>query len=409
MKPTESLCLLLLLAGTVARAEPVQWRPARPSASAGETPVVRLARPEPLQPATARSAPSGGERTVRPASFEVRQPLARAQAPVAPVPPPPVPGPGAIPGPNEDYNCGVDPGIQQPGFFGTIFGSITNPDGCRKMFQSDHEFPNFISPLTNPFYFEDPRALTEARPIVIWQDSPRATPFFAGGDIFFFGAQFRLALTERLSIVVHKVGGIHQDPNAPLAGVFEEGTGFTELHLGPKYTFIRNDTTRTLLAGGLIFELPIGSRHQLQNTGDLSLTPYVSFAQNFGRTSIGSFNFMTTAGYSLRVDNARTDFLFTSFHLDYDILELHTFYPLVELHWFSYTRSGKAQPINFEGADLYNFGARNVAGNNFLSLAVGGRYRMSDHFQMGLGVEFPISGRHDLMEVRITADMIFRY
>jgi hypothetical protein len=81
----------------------------------------------------------------------------------------------------------------------------------------------------------------------------------------------------------------------------------------------------------------------------------------------------------------------------------------VELHWFSYTRSGKVLPINFEGADLYNFGARNVSGNNFLSLALGGRYRVSDHLQFGAGVEFPISGRHDLMELRITADMIIRY
>ena len=35
----------------------------------------------------------------------------------------------------------------------------------RNMFQSDPEFTYFASPVTNPFFFEDPRSLTEVRPI----------------------------------------------------------------------------------------------------------------------------------------------------------------------------------------------------------------------------------------------------
>ena len=45
-------------------------------------------------------------------------------------------------------------------------GSGGEPAGGRAcLVQSDHGFDNFISPVTNPSLFEDPRALTEVRPI----------------------------------------------------------------------------------------------------------------------------------------------------------------------------------------------------------------------------------------------------
>src|SRR5689334_22588699 len=37
---------------------------------------------------------------------------------------------------------------------------------------SDHCFDSFISPLSNPFFFEDPRSLTEARGIFIDNSVP---------------------------------------------------------------------------------------------------------------------------------------------------------------------------------------------------------------------------------------------
>src|SRR5205085_9724483 len=39
-------------------------------------------------------------------------------------------------------------------------------------FESDHCLDTFSSPVTNPFLFEDPRSLTELRPIFIWQKIP---------------------------------------------------------------------------------------------------------------------------------------------------------------------------------------------------------------------------------------------
>ena len=39
---------------------------------------------------------------------------------------------------------------------------------CDTWFKSDHVFDGFISPVTNPFLFEDPRSLTEVRPIFMY-------------------------------------------------------------------------------------------------------------------------------------------------------------------------------------------------------------------------------------------------
>ncbi|HXG09411.1 MAG TPA: hypothetical protein VNK04_06450, partial [Gemmataceae bacterium] len=316
-----------------------------------------------------------------------------------PVPPPPgaiVPPPGA-----EPYNCGV------------VSGPAASPFGfgpCleRGWFRSDHCFDQFISPVSNPFLFEDPRALTEARPIFIYQSAPAGNPIFRGGDIEFFGTQFRVALSERLSFVVNKLGFIWIEPNNP-TGEFAAHTGFSELWLGPKFTFLRNETTETLGALGLTFQIPTGPQKVFQNTGDLSLVPYVSLGQNFLRSSYGSFNALGTTGYAFAVDDRRSEYYFLSFHLDYDIANLHKIYPLIELNWTHYTQAGGARNLRFEGRDLINFGARQVSGNDNLTLATGLRYKFTEWLQAGIATEWPIVNRKDLLDFRLTADLIFRY
>ena len=146
-------------------------------------------------------------------------------------------------------------------------------------FKSDHVFDRFISPVTNPFLFEDPRSLTEVRPIFMYQQIPGGQPDLTGGNIWFFGTQARLAITNRLSFVFHKLGGISVNPGS--ASMFRGETGFAELWLGPKYTFIRNEDCGRVMAGGLQFQVPVGSQGVFQNTGSLSLVPYLSYAENF--------------------------------------------------------------------------------------------------------------------------------
>jgi hypothetical protein len=279
----------------------------------------------------------------------------------------------------------------------------------RRRFQSDPAFPQFISPVSNPFFFEDPRALTEVRPIFIYQQTPSNTPIFRGSDLEYFGIQARVAVTERFSIILSKFGWTWMEVHDAV-GDFQSHSGFSEIQVGPQYTLIRNDCSGTLLALGLNFTIPAGSHQVFQDTGSLALAPYVSFGQNFWKTSFGSFNFLNTTGYSFSTTDERSEFLYSSFHLDYDVANLHRIYPLLELNWFYYATGGTTTPpVGFEGKDLFNFGTRGVSGHNDLSIAVGARYKYTECVQFGFAAEFPLSGSRDLLEYRLLFDMIFRY
>jgi hypothetical protein len=274
-------------------------------------------------------------------------------------------------------------------------------------FRSDHLHDNIASPVTNPFLFEDPRSLTEVRPIFIYQRIPTSSRDFFGGSVSYFGTQARVAFTDRWSLVFSKFGGIVLSPHDP--SPFGNSTGFAELWLGPKWTFYRGEENGIVAAGGLQFQIPVGSKNTFQDTGDLSLVPYLSYAQNFFRDfSYGSFNLMANTGYSFSVNNQRSDYYWLSAHLDFDVANLHRFYPLMELNWFLVTTDGHSRPIGIEGRDLINFGGQ-AAGTGLLTGAFGGRVKLSEAAQLGSAFEFPFAGRKDLFRYRFTMDFILRY
>ncbi len=273
-------------------------------------------------------------------------------------------------------------------------------------FRSDHAFDGFISPVTNPFLFEDPRALTEVRPIFIYQKVPGGHPDFPGGNISFFGTQARLAVTDRLSFTIHKFGGVWF--NTGSGSLYENQSGFAEFWFGPKYTFIRSEETGSLLAGGLQFQVPTSSG-AFQNAGSLSLVPYVTYGQNFLRDlRVGSFNGLVGTGYSFSTNSARSDYYYLSGHIDLDVLNYHHFYPLFEMNWFLYTTNGKTLPLGTEGRDLINFGGQ-AKGHGLLTGAFGARYKISECAQMGAAFEIPFAGPKDLFQYRFTIDFILRY
>lgn len=274
-------------------------------------------------------------------------------------------------------------------------------------FRSDHMFDGFISPVTNPFLFEDPRSLTEVRPIFIYQRVPTGQPDFRGGNISFFGTQARVAITDRWSLVMNKLGGVSVNPND--ASPFKDEVGFAELWIGPKWTFWRGEETGTLAAAGLQFQLPVGSKAAFQDTGSLSLVPYVSYGQNFLRDfRLGSFNFLASTGYTFSTNNQRTDYYWLSAHLDFDAGNFHRFYPLVEMNWIVNTSNGRSRPMGAEGRDLINFGAA-ARGAGLLTGAFGARVKLTENAQLGAAFEFPFAGRKDFFRHRFTLDFILRY
>src|SRR5262245_15959579 len=231
-----SLGLTLSLIVSTVRAEDYAWRPAAAPPRTAEVgtqpgPVVTLGRPQPL------AAPSDQQMEVTPAALGQLTPVsygsdassptyrvARSQSPELSGPtlqPPPGLSPAPPASTSELYNCGVV--TRQAGgfwdggknFFSGIpgIGGLLEDGAGRAPFQSDHAFDGFISPVTNPFYFEDPRSLTEVRPLFLYQATPIRNSIFHGGDIEFAGMQARLALTDRLSVVMSKLGAIWIEPH----------------------------------------------------------------------------------------------------------------------------------------------------------------------------------------------------
>ena len=290
--------------------------------------------------------------------------------------------------------------------FGDMFEKVIG-DHSGGWFRSDHLFDGFISPVSNPFLAEDPRSLTELRPIFIYQKVPNAQRDFRGGSISFFGVQGRVALTDRWSVVFNKLGGISVNPGG--ASPYRDDTGFAELWLGPKYTFYRGEENGALAAAGVTFQLPVGSKSTFQDTGTLSLVPYVTYGQNFLRDfRLGSFNSVITTGYSFSTNNQRSDYYYLSGHLDFDVANMHRFYPLAELNWVVNTTNGRERPlIGAEGRDLINFGG--AAKSGLLTGTLGGRVKVTESAQFGAGFEIPLAGRKDFFRYRFTVDFILRY
>jgi hypothetical protein len=312
--------------------------------------------------------------------------------------PPPVPAPGNGPTwwPNREQDLNDLRG-QLPSF---------GEDRDRLAFQSDCAFDNFISPITNPFLAEDPRSLTELRPLYIYQTIPSGQYYYQGGNIQFFGTQARVALTDRFSIVLHKLGIININPDSPLAN---GGSGLAEIWLSPKFVFWRVPETQTLASFGMQFQLPVGGSNAFQDTGSFAILPYLSFARRMGEIDYGTFHLMNTAGYHIGTDRQRSDYFFDTIHLDLDVNNQHRFYPTLEMSWFHYTTNGQARPfLFFEGGDLANVGGT-AAGHNILTIAPGFRYKFNDYISMGIAAEWTLGGNSDLSRFRLGIDMIWRY
>lgn len=437
--------LIVLCAGLNGYAGEDTWHPVNdvpsPASGPGEPPATTLDRPQPLSPpASPVTIPASVDRGLAPVSFD--QPFDPVPPPPAdPLPPPPpdpptlhttlqpdsVPPPTSAPlpppsPPDTPFNQGVviDKPLQHS--FWDRCKDYLGCAGCdrasasgRCLLQSDHAFDYFASPVTMPFLFEDPRALTELKPLFIYQGAPKGNPIFRGGNAEYYGLQARLAVTERLSLTVNELGFVTLNPfntTAGPPGLFSQSTGFAEVMLGPKYTFLRSEEWKTVMAGGLLFQIPAGSPKVFQDTGTLGLVPYLSAAKNFCLPAgWGSFNVIGNTGYSFSVDKQRSEYYYMNFHIDYNIANTNMFFPFLELNWFHYTRGGLAHDpgFGFEGLDLVNFGSHTVGGRDFLAISPGLRFKLNEHIQAGAAVSWPLLKQKELNDYRLTFDIIFRY
>ncbi len=278
--------------------------------------------------------------------------------------------------------------------------------GCDKLFgliaPSDHCFDCFISPISNPLFFEDPRTLTEVRFIFVQHNLPGTAGGSLGGDAQYFALQIRAALTDRLSFIANKDGFIVLNTDA-----LADEEGFADVAAGLKYNLWWDLEKQSIWSAGFTYEIDLGDHDVLQGKGDGEIHLFLSGA----RTIFCNSHWMTGTGFRLPTDrNARSSMWYWSNHIDHEIFP--SVYGLLELNWFHWMGSGDGTSFGttgFEGGDLFNLGSSGVSGNDIVTGAIGLRHKHSDALVMGVGFEFPLTDRRDILDNRIYADAIWRY
>jgi hypothetical protein len=274
-----------------------------------------------------------------------------------------------------------------------LFGLIAPSDRC---------FADFVSPISNPLFFEDPRTLSEVRVIFANHWIPDSNPVFLGGNVQYVAAQVRVALTERLSFIANKDGYLWIDSNNE--GVIPDEDGWADVAAGLKYNLIRDPQRQLLVSAGFTFELDVGTHDVFQGRGDGEFHLFTTAGKKLGDRA----HVLSATGFRLPTDTVdRSQMWYWSNHVDYEIRD--NWYGLLEVNWFHWMQSGESLPVNFEGGDLFNLGSTDVAGNDIVTMAVGAKKRFGTMNELGLGYEFPVTDRKDLLQSRLYVDLIIRY
>jgi hypothetical protein len=259
---------------------------------------------------------------------------------------------------------------------------------------SDHCFDDFISPMSNPVYFEDPRTLTEARFIFLNHKVPNAA---GGGDVQLYALQIRAALTDRLSLIATKDGYVVS--SNPLID-----DGWADVAAGLKYNLYSDPCTQQLLSAGLVYEAPAGTHDTLQGNGDGAF----DFFLTGGAQICPNGHWLGAAGLVQPVnDGDESTWSYFSNHFDYYVGR--GWYALMEYNWYHYLESGDNGIPGVEGGDLFNFGSTGVAGNNIVTCAFGAKFKPDRCTEIGIAWEVPLTERRDVLENRLTFDYIRRF
>lgn len=266
---------------------------------------------------------------------------------------------------------------------------------------TDPTWAGFISPMTNPVFFEDPRTLSEVRFIFV----DHQIPTLAGGAIpasrlQVLAAQVRVALTEDLSLIATKDGFIWPTAGAPL------DDGWADVALGLKYNLWKDCCCLRILSVGATFELPVGSTQALQGNGDGEFNLFASYGALVGDCS----HFLTTAGIRLPTDRAAENQVFYwSAHLDRQ-LSGTCFYAFAEGNWYHWLSNGAVAAFDgIQGGDFFNLGSTGVAGTDIVTGALGLKYKPSLLNEIGVAYEIPLTDERGVLQHRFTADYILRY
>ncbi|MGB7328042.1 MAG: hypothetical protein WBD31_24415 [Rubripirellula sp.] len=279
-------------------------------------------------------------------------------------------------------------------------------NSCGWIKPSDPCFDDFISPMINFVFFEDPRTVTELRPIFVTHQVPNTigAGVPAGGSIQLFALQFRIALSERLSLIAVKDGYIVDNTEGALDGLLD--SGWADVSAGLKYNLIRDDKTGTLASAGFTYEIPLGEEKALQGLGDGEFHVFGTAGQ---RLLDGNAHWLTAVGYRFPVDDeVQSSSVHWSNHLDFRMTDnLYVFTENAWWHWTDDADTGL--PLGVAGQDLFNLPVNNVDGNDLVTQNVGFKLKPRRNLEAGVAYEFPLTEFKDVIDDRVTLDLIMRF
>jgi hypothetical protein len=256
-------------------------------------------------------------------------------------------------------------------------------------------FNDFISPMSNPVFFEDPRNLTEARMIFFNHNFPEG---LGGQNMQVYQLQLRAAVTENLSVIMNKAGFVvSQNPLVD--------DGFSDLSFGFKYNFFKDPDSQTLISTGLTYAIPVGSSQTLQGRADGEFNMFGSLGTEF----FPDCRYVTTTGARLPGNhNTGNQLWYWSNHADIRLGKIGV-YLFTECNWYHYLSGAHSYPPPIGGMDFFNLGTIGIGGQDTVTGAGGVKIKPAENMELGIAYEFPYTQRKDLQQNRLIVDFIIRY
>ncbi len=331
-------------------------------------------------------------------------------------------------------------------FFLTWSLAFACASGAPLAAQNAAPLAGFISPVSNPVNFEDPRARSEIRTLYVYHKlSDQFASGFTnanelppiGGDAHVVAVQARVAVTDRLALIATKDGYVWLRPE----NVLTKEDGWANIAFGAKYSIYRDPERGALATVGLRYETPSGNTDVFQGQhpvlpnvldpgdpndpsyplaheshGDGILNPFLSAGWGTA-AGPGNVHLLTYTALRLPISGYDSTFFDLSLHADYEVDTgpCGKLYPLIEFNWVQTLDGGRRLPIDNEGFDFFNFGTTGSGGRGVVTGAVGFRYRIlegvGDIFGSSLGAdlgavyELPLTDREDLFGWRVTTDL----
>jgi len=256
-----------------------------------------------------------------------------------------------------------------------------------------------VDPITDPYLFESPVIESSVRPIYIRHFFPK-TGIFKGGRVDVEAVQLRWAVTERLAIIAVKDGHIDFQPHSG-----PDQSGSANIAGGLKYAIVDDREAGQLVTAGLTYENANGDTDVLQGTGDGAWRPFVSGALDGKEVDV-----IGSVGAWLPNDGDKnSQYIDWHLHAAFASDDLGDVRPIAEINGIHYTNDGQSVALNVEGLDYSNIGANNVKGNDWITGALGFRYRAFANTDFGVAYEWPLTSRSDIFGERFTLDAIIRF